>query len=467
MNPLKGFSPDLETTTPGIILDCIQFVPYEAGMRAAPGDVDPGYDALAATCRGAASLRKLDLTVRTIAGTASKLYERSGTTWTDVSAGTYTLGGSSEWSFCQFGDTSVAANIDETIQSSTAGAFAAIATAPQATIVESVLASGGGFVFAFNTIDGTFGTSPDRWWCSAVNDVTLWTPSATTLATTGRLLGAEGPIKAAKKFGSDKIIAYKERSLYIGTYVGSPAVWDWQEVPGFGCVGLNAVANLGTAHFVVGQDNIYIFDGSRPIPVAEACRKWFMDNANVEYRSQAQVTYDRANDLVWIFFRTISSVTGAPDRCLVYHIKTGQWGLADREVERSFIFEAPSATSVTIPTMAVFNTSHKLLTLSGTGEDSSFTLHDIGDDSQVSFLSKSALRYMQTPTTAAVDHTKSMALGIAFASAGSKSAYDDPSGGKNVFPLRATARWHRLVFSFTGSVKVSGYDVAASKVGRR
>jgi hypothetical protein len=102
-------------------------------------------DALAAECLGAETLTKLDATRRVFAGTASKLYELSGTSWTDVSAGggTYTLGATSRWCFAQFGDTSLAATIDEVIQSTSSAEFAAISGAPQATVIESVLSSGG------------------------------------------------------------------------------------------------------------------------------------------------------------------------------------------------------------------------------------------------------------------------------------------------------------------------------------
>ena len=138
MNPLLGFTPDAPTTTPGIILDCTQFIPYESGMRAAPS-LNTQAAALAAECRGAATLTKLDGTRRVFAGTAADMYELSAGAWSDVSrAANYTLGANTRWSFTQFGDTSVAANIDNVIQTSSAGAFADQATSPQATIVESV-----------------------------------------------------------------------------------------------------------------------------------------------------------------------------------------------------------------------------------------------------------------------------------------------------------------------------------------
>jgi hypothetical protein len=486
VNPLLGFTPDVPTTTPGVILDCTQFIPYDTGMRSAPG-LRTISDALAAACRGAVTVTKLAGSRRVFAGSAAKLYELSGSTWNDVSrAASYTLGATTEWSFTQFADTSVAANIDNVIQTSTAGAFADQATSPQAKIVEAVLSSGGGFVFAFNTIDGTYGTSPDRWWCCALNDVTTWTPSVASQATTGRLIGSTGPITAAKQLGSDRIIAYKAGAIYVGTYVGPPTVWSWQEIPVYGCAGINAVADLGTAHFVVGQEQIYIFDGARPEPVADLkVRQWWLDNSSAGYRYKAQVRYDRLTNLVWIFYASVASSTGALDSVLTYHVKTGQWGRADRTIETSMLYNTPGETfdaaSGTFDSdvgtfdqtpagtlvLSVFTSAHILSALDATPGSSSFTLSDIGDDNTVGRLTGAKLQYMTTPTSASMNAFSSMATGLTVTAGDLQNAYDIPATGFNSFPLRQTAKWHRLKFNFTGNVRVAAYDVPLTPAGKR
>ena len=136
MTPLMGFAPDVESTTPGVLVDCAQLIPFESGMEAAPGlTVPTGVGALAAECRGAAVITKLDGTRRVMAGTATALYELVSTTWTDRSAATYTGSGDTRWSFTQFGDATIAANRTDTIQRTTSGSFAAISGAPKAKIV--------------------------------------------------------------------------------------------------------------------------------------------------------------------------------------------------------------------------------------------------------------------------------------------------------------------------------------------
>ena len=486
MNQLLGFTPDVPTTTPGVIIDCTHWIPYDTGMQAAPS-LTTVSDALAAASRGAATLTKLSGARRVFAGTAAKLYELSGSTWSDVSrAGSYTLGSTSVWTFTQFGDTSLASNIDTTIQTSTAGAFADQATAPKALIVESVMSSGGGFVFAFNTIDATYGTSPDRWWCCALNDPTTWTPSVASQATTGRLVGGAGAITAAKQLGADRIVAYKAGSIYTGLYVGPPTVWDWQEIPVYGCAGVNAVADMGTAHFVVGQEQIYLFDGARPIPIADnTVHTWFRNNCSGAYRYKTIVRYDRSSELVWIFFVSLGSSTGDLDRALVYHTISKQWGRSDRTVEAALIFNTPAesfdsvsgsfdsdsgtfdSTPVSTNALAVVNSSHVLGTLTGAAESSNFTLHDIGSDTFVSSLSSASLRFMTTPASSALSGFSSMATGLNQTTNDSIASFDIPGNGSNMFSLRQTARWHRLKFSFTGGPKVTGYDVPLTPAGSR
>lgn len=125
-------------------------------------------------------------------------------------------------------------------------------------------------------------------------------------------------------------IAYKQRSIYLGQYVGAPTVWNWLQVPGgdAGCVGKEAICDIGGAHFFVGDDNIWIFDGTRPIPVADGyVRQFFFDNSNPSYRYKTICVFDRQNNRVWVFYPSLSSQT--PDSALVYVI--AKVGVANRE----------------------------------------------------------------------------------------------------------------------------------------
>jgi hypothetical protein len=360
--------------------------------------------------------------------------------------------------------------------------------APNCKIIETVVTSGGGFAFAFNTSDTTYGTSPDRWWCSALNDHTDWSVQAATQCTTGRLLGAGGAIVAAKRFGADSVVAYKTESLYHGRYVGGTTVWAWQEVNDVGCVGPKAVANLGFAHFIVSKDGFWIYDGARPVQVGVGeVRQWFVTNATAASLSIVEAVYEREKNRVWVFFPYAGSTT--LNRALVYHISNRTWGLVNCAVETSMVFigngitidglsgtynaqveafDSPYWTAAS-RSLAVFNTSHQLLTYTGTPDSSYFTTGDLGDPLKASRLTEAYLNYAFRPTTAQCTGYQSFSTGGVEAIGPTVVAYDEVGGDQTPgrFTLRQYARWHRLNFVFTGPARVTGYTAKIEQKGSR
>jgi hypothetical protein len=483
MTPIEGFSPDSDRTSPGILTDCSNCIPYEAGFKGAPTAVATTAAALAAECRGAVVSTKLDGTRRIFAGTQTKLYELNGTSWTDRSAGSYTGSSESRWSFCQFGDTTVASNLTDAMQSSASGAFAAIAGAPKAKVVVS---ASNNFVLAFNTNDATYGASQDRWWCCAQSDQTNWTPAVSTLATTGRLVAVEGAVQAGLTLG-DYVVAYKQRAIFVGVFVGSPVVWQWNLIPGgeAGAVGQEAVCDIGGAHFIVSNDNFWLFDGTRPVPIGTGVvRQWFLDNSNPVYRYRTKAIYDKQNNLVRINYPSLNS-TGTCDATLVYHVLKKQWGRNDVTVEAPLNYISPGVTidgmdgyASTIDTLpnipvdsqywlsggqvpAYFNSSHQLVTLNGATASSSFTTGDMGDDDAVTMIDRARIRFQSSPTTASATGFYKMNEGDSLTTGPTNSVND----GK--FDLRQSGRFHRVRFDFTGDHKEYAFDAKPIKVGMR
>ena len=484
MTPIAGYAPDSDPNTPGILTDCANIVPFESGFKGAASPVNTVSNNLGAPCNGAVVSVKLDGTRRIFAGTAINLYELASGTWTSRTRATpYTGGADTRWSFCQFGDTTVASNLADVMQSSATGAFADIATAPKAKIVVSATNN---FVIAFNTSDATYGISPDRWWCCAQADQTNWTPNISTLATTGRLVAIEGAIQAALPLG-DYVIAYKNRAIFVGIFAGSPVVWQWSLVPGgeAGCVGQEAVCDIGGIHFFVSNDNFWLFDGTRPIPIGNGVvRQWFLNNSNPTYRYRTKCVYDKQNNLVRIFFCSSAS-TGNTDFCLVYHVLKKEWGRADAEIEAPLNYIAPgvtidglnafAATIDTLPnipvdsqfwlsggqTPAYFDKTNQLVSLNGASISSSFTTSDVGDDDTVTTLNRVRVRYTSKPTTASATGFYKFGEGDAL-SMGPSNAINDSK-----FDIRQSARFHRVRIDMTGDHKETGYDIALQADGAR
>ena len=470
MTPLLGFAPDADQTVPGVISDCANLIPGKLGMEGGPSEQTPtGVPALADECQGAAVATLLNNTRRVFAGTQEKLYELDAGTWDDRTRGSgdYNGGSDSRWCFAQFGDATIAANRADIIQRSTSGDFSDITGAPRAEVVFSV----GAFVMALNVNDGS--EKPDGWHCCAAYDDTDWTESITTQSASGRLVSTPGPLTAGMRLG-EYAVAYKARSIFLGQYVGAPVVWDWTPVAGgeAGCVGKEAICDIGGIHFFVGDDNFWLFDGTRPTPLGDdVLRQWFIDNSNPSFRYKTICSFDRENYRVWVFFPSKDSEI--IDSAVVYHVRTKKWGRADRSIEAALTYISPGvtfdtwddygATYDTLPDVAydsqfwlsggralsIFDTSHQLQSLTGASLSSSFTTGEVGDDDRVILLQQIRLRFKSAPSAATVETEHMSSSGETFMPGVSGSMND----GK--FDVLRSSRWHRATFNFTGPVIVT------------
>jgi hypothetical protein len=473
MKPL-GFAPDLDPTTAGVLIGVTNAIPYESGMKGAPTGATPSSTpALVSDCRGAAVVTKLDDTRRIFAGTATKLYELVTGSWVDVSSGSYSGSFDTRWVFSQFGNATIASNQADTIQRSTGVGFTAIAGAPKAKIVFSV----GTQIMALNTNDGT--VKNDGWHCCATYDETSWTPSIATLCASGRVVSTAGSFTAGGRLG-DFAVAYKDRAIYLGQFVGAPTVWDWSQVAGgdAGCVGQDAWCDIGGTHFIVGIDNFYLFDGSRPVAIGDdSVRQWFYQNSNPALRYKTQCVYDRQNNHVWVFYCHVSG--SILNRALVYHMRSKMWGRVEMTVEALVNYVSAGVTINELPSysatidglssysfdsqfwlsggrsLAVFNESNQLQSLTAPCGASSITTGYIGDDDANSLLTQVRLRFAPgyKPLTANVETYSKMELGNSESLASSGIMSD----GK--FDVLDSARWHNASFSFAGDWRLLDISV--------
>lgn len=475
-----GYAPDIDPTTPGVITACDMLEPTVRGMRGAPAAVATEYSALAAECRGSALIKKLDGTKRLFAGTQTKIYEGVSGTWTDRTSMTLVGSSESRWEFRQFGDVTIAQNgVDEPLES-TAGAFATITTIPIAKLIETA----SGFLVCANIADASYAFS-DGWWCSALYDYTNFTPSIATQSAQGRLYDTPGPINALKALGGD-LVAFKDRSMYLGQYVGPDVIWSWQLVPGaVGAYSQGSVVSDGSALYWWSGEDFYRFDGSRPQPIGSAIRKWFAENVSQNYLYKMMGAFDRTTGLIrWYYVPNGGSVL---TDCVVLNVRTGQWGRADRQIEAvveyvtsAITFDSPGILNALTfndttytqsfdspfwtsgnESPAVFNAAHLIQTLTGVSDSSSLTTGDVGDDDAYSLLRRVRPRYSQAPGSASMTNYYKADAGDALTQGATQSADD----GK--FDVLQSARWHRLKFDWTGDVEVSGLNADMQPEGER
>lgn len=484
MQKLIGFLPDADATTLGIVTDCENMIPHDLGLQSAPSGVTPGdVPVLSAKCSGSAIVTRLDDTRRLFAGTQTKLYELVTGAWVDRSTGSYASGTDGKWSFAQFGDATLAGNKADVIQRSSSTGFSPIPYALKARILFSV----GAFVMALDTSDATYGDSPDRWWCCANYNDLDWTPSVITLCATGRLVSSPGKITAGGRLGEYAVV-YKDRAIYLGQFVGAPSVWDWLPVPGgdAGCVGQGAWCDIGGAHFIVGKDNLWLFDGTRPSPVGIGqAREWFYKTVNTSLIYKTQCVYDTRKNMVWIFFA--AGTDSEISKALVYNTNTKQWGTVNIAIESTLNYiksgqtiDGMATSFATVDTISnisfdsqfwnsgsrvfsYFNASHQLQMSAGEGLASSITTGDSGDDDAVTLLKSVKLRFApgKRPATATIQTYSKMDSGDDFTNRATASIQD----GR--FDLLQSARWHKAKISFTGNPLLIGINADMSGSGTR
>lgn len=477
---LSGFAPDLDPATPGIVTDCNAIIPSTQGLAAARSVVTAGLPALATTPNSAFVAELLSGSKRTFAASTTKIYEASGGAWVDRSrVGNYS--GTNRTRFAVFGDICLATNRTEIIGAASAGgAFADIAGAPAA----QILVTASGFVMALNINGMGMGDAPDAWGCSALRDHTSWTPSVTTQCAAGRLLDSPGAIKAGAALGSD-VVAYKNGSMYLGRYVGPPLVWAWQRIPGdVGCSGAESLVVVGSRHFFIGPSDIYTFDGTVPQPIGAPVREYFFADLHQTYRDQIIGVSDTARDLVYWYYASVASTTGAIDSCLVYNYRTNKWGKWAVSIEAALQYSSGQvsydglgalySTYDDLPSIAydspfwladstvpgVFQSS-TLYSLTGTPGASWLTTCDFGDMTQFSLLGPVKPRFRQTPTASTATNFYREELGD------TKTQDTTIAISRGKYDFRRAALWHSVRMDFTGAVAINGIDVEMAPAGSR
>lgn len=480
MIPFIGFAPDLPPETPGVFTDCQNILPGVGEFVSAPSRKDAGLGAISGKAVGFAVVRNNAGSIRSFCGDSAKLYEASSS-WVDKSkSGGYALGVDDRWRFAQYGNTTLAAAKSETIQANNGGAFSNVsASAPKAAIIETI----NNQVFAFNTTDAGFGDDPSRWWCSALGNATDWVPSVSTQCVSGQLLSIGGAITAGKRLG-DIIVAYKERGMFVGQYVGAPAVWDFRQLIGnLGTPSHEAVVTTGTAHYFVGSDDFYVFDGTRPTPLTSPVRQWFFANLDAKFAYRICGSFDRINQRIFWWFPSPSGAGGL-DKCVVFNIKTGQWGRMDGAIEIASEYLSPGVTYDTLgalyptyddlPTtvsydspfwnasnsvISAFGTDHTAYTFSGVSTDSSITTGHYGDNQSFSTLSRVKPRFLSTPPSSRLLYSHSNTDAVSFV----QNITSNFNG--YWYDVLWSTVWHRLELQFNGPVRISGFDLTLTQDG--
>lgn len=474
------FRPDFDPSTAGIITDCNNLIPTAKGYRSGYTAAWTGVAALAAACTGSAALRKVDDTVRAFAGTASNLYELSGTSWTSVSKGGGYTSGTNRWRFAQVGNMSFATNYADTPQYTTSGAFADRTGMPKC----AHICASGDFLLIAKTNEGTYGDDAQRWWCSALGDPTSWTPSLATQAATAQWTDTPGPITAMKPLG-DMVVMFKARSIAVLSYQGPPTIWARRTIAtDIGSPSSEGVIVLPDALYWIGFDNIYKLDaGGVPQPFGWGVKEWLFNRIDKSSYQNIIGLYDRYRSTLYWWYPTQAS-GGTIAEYLAYNLVTQKFGFGTMTVESAMEYISPSLTYDnlwagltfdTVPTTtfdditsqntgvnpAVFDSSHKLSTLTGSATTSSLTTGYWGGNDKFTLLKRVVPKFLTIPTSATMTPYWVEELGLSDTTG---TAVTMGQYGK--FDTLRSAKYHKFKFDLTGNHEITDIGVISQPSSR-
>lgn len=284
--------------------------------------LNPSTGALDARCQGAVSVKNDVGNSLNFAGDATKLYELSGTTWSNVSGATYATPTTGRWVFDKFGPLLVASNGVDSPQKfdlATGGTFSALGGTPPSWRVSGV-------VREFLVV-GNIASESNRFrWCSQ-NNVEDW-PSANQ-----RLIPNGGAIQGI--IGGEYGTMFQEQQIARLTFVGPPTTWIFDVVEeDQGVFAAGSLARRRFYSFYMGCDDFYAWDGTKSVPIGhEKVNKTIFGALDQNYLDRVSSVIDPINKLYILSYPGTGNVMGTPNRLAIYNYEEFRWSEAEFDHE--------------------------------------------------------------------------------------------------------------------------------------
>ena len=442
--------------------------------------------AVASAARGAYSTKDQSNTVFTFVGTDSKLYKESATVMNDVSrTATYTTATDfTGWEFVTFGNTVIAANGIDALQTYTLGSssqfldMSASASAPVAAHIATVR----DFVFT-----GGQPTNQNRIQWSRINNPLRYTPSQRFQSDYQDLPGTDQTIKRVT--GGDFACILTNTSVWRATYVGSPIVFRFDEVSrNTGCFASGSAARFQNMTFFLSGDGMYVFDGESCQSIgAESIDETILGDLNLNYLNRITSTIDPVNKLYLMAYPSTSSTDGTSTRILMYSWTTQRWAFASQNLEVLFnhmnggvtlegldaygtletlAFSLDSSTwQGGLSALSCVTTDHKIARFTGSAKTARF----VTGESELVTDARAFVRSLRplvqgnssTSVTAYVGGRDRLIDSVTWSAASVLNA-------TGTCPVRSNARYHRLKMEVSGGFeRAMGSEVEYTKEGVR
>ena len=435
--------------------------------------------AVSARVQGGAYARSKTGDVYSFAGTDTKLLQLFGTSFSDVTRTTGAYGTASDdwWEFVQWGDTMLATNYTDAVQTISLGSanFTALAGSPPKARHIAVVRD---FVVLGNVNDGT--AYPSRvQWCGINNNET-WTPSLTTLADYQDIQDG-GWVQ--KIVGGEFGLVFMDRSIHRMTFSGYPTIFQFDEIEkARGAYAPQSVIRFGSVVFYLSDDGFYATAGSgESVPIGDGkVDRYFFNDLTSFYSFRINAAIDPINKLVMWAYPGSGSVSGLCNKIIIYNIVRRKWSFVEVDTEALPRFASDGYTLEELDsinadldaltpsldsrvwtggdqTLAAFDSSHRLATFSGTAMDATVetleTQHFRGSRANVT-----GVRPLVDGGTATVTVGSRNLLSASRTYGSAASA-----NSSGVCPVRSNARYHLYRLSTTGAFDfIQGAEVEAT-----
>lgn len=361
-----------------------------------------------ARVQGAGSLQDSAGAYYTFCGDVNNLYKLEATVFDEISSSTdaYTTATTDHWDIIQYGNIAIAVNghtdNPQGFEMGTDSVWSNLGGSPPQAKHAAVINN---FVMLGNIDDS--GVVPNRVHWSAIDAPEDWPVIASAdaaakqsdrqdlptgnevMAITGAVGGADGAI-------------FMRSSVYRVTYVGSPLVFDFQEIErGRGTLAGKSVINVGTFVFYLAEQGFFVFDGSSSQQIgSQKVDRWFFADLDLNYVDRITAAADPVNKQIIWSYPSSSTGSGEPTKIIIYNWETQQFTYGDAAVDMIFSdttigYTLDNINSFgnleTLPTsfddrfwvggfnsLSAFNSLHALSTFSGANLESTLTTTEFG-----------------------------------------------------------------------------------------
>tara|TARA_R110002051_G_scaffold260371_1_gene320175 strand:- start:455 stop:2314 length:1860 start_codon:yes stop_codon:yes gene_type:complete len=132
----------------------------------------------------------------------------------------------------------------------------------------------------------------------------------------------------------DSFMIYKEDSIYIMNYVGTPYIFSFKLLsPNIGCISKNCVAEFEGGHFFIGVSDFYLCNGQQVTPLLpEKLRRAVFDDLDGDSKNYNRcfvaADYVR-NEMIAAYPSTSGAAGGPANKAIIWNWKTNTFGMRD------------------------------------------------------------------------------------------------------------------------------------------